>query len=149
MPGSRDAIRRSATWISAFSMPLRKSSRPCTRESRSPRIAATHGQSWATRLAAEQLNTWIAEPRSCPRGSHRAELASFDCVTAAAEGGTVWLAHSGVPDAVTGLEPSRPAHAIEGDLPALKTFDITPNEAYCFVVIDADTDDLAPFGATQ
>jgi precorrin-6B methylase 2 len=26
-----------------------------------------------------------------------------------------------------------------------RTFAITPNEAYCFVVIDADTDDLAPF----
>ena len=26
-----------------------------------------------------------------------------------------------------------------------RTFGITPTEAYCFVVIDADTDDLAPF----
>ena len=26
-----------------------------------------------------------------------------------------------------------------------RTFDIVPNDAYCFVVIDADTDDLAPF----
>ena len=98
----------------------------------------------------EQLNTWIAELSILSSRSHRAELRSFESVMALAEGWTeryVRGAHSGACiDAVTGLgTPTVLRMRLKEIFQHCRTFDITPNEAYCFVVIDADTDDLAPF----
>jgi GGDEF domain-containing protein len=98
----------------------------------------------------EQLNTWIAELSILSSRSHRMELRSFESATALAEGWAeryVRGAHSGACiDAVTGVgTPTALRMRLKEIFQHCKTFDITPNEAYCFVVIDADTDDLAPF----
>jgi len=98
----------------------------------------------------EQLNTWIAELSILSSRSHRTELRSFESAAALAEGWAeryVRAAHSGACiDAVTGLgTPTVLRMRLKEIFQHCRTFDITPNEAYCFVVIDADTDDLAPF----
>ena len=98
----------------------------------------------------EQLNTWIAELAILSSRSHRAELRSFESVAALAEGWAeryVRGAHSGACiDAVTGLgTPTVLRMRLKEIFQHCRTFGITPSEAYCFVVIDADTDDLAPF----
>jgi GGDEF domain-containing protein len=98
----------------------------------------------------EQLNTWIAELAILSSRSHRVELRSFESAAALAEGWAeryVRGAHSGACiDAVTGVgTPTALRMRLKEIFQHCKTFDITPNEAYCFVVIDADTEDLAPF----
>ena len=98
----------------------------------------------------EQLNTWIAELSILSSRSHRAELRSFESATALAEGWAeryVRGAHSGACiDAVTGLgTPTVLRMRLKEIYQHCRTFGITPTEAYCFVIIDADTDDLAPF----
>ena len=98
----------------------------------------------------EQLNTWIAELSILSSRSPRAELRSFEAVAALAEGWAeryVRGAHSGAClDAVTGLgTPSVLRLRLKEIYQHCQTFGIAPTEAYCFVIIDADTDDLAPF----
>lgn len=98
----------------------------------------------------EQLNTWIAELSLLTDRSHRAELAAFDSVAALAEGWAeryVRGAHSGAClDAVTGLgTPTLLRIRLKEIYQHCRAFGIAPNDAYCLVVIDADTDDLAPF----
>jgi hypothetical protein len=98
----------------------------------------------------EQLNTWIAELSILTTRSRRAELAAFESVTALAEGWAeryVRGAHAGACiDAVTGLgTPTLLRLRLKEIYQHCRAYDIAPNDAYCLVVIDADTDDLAPF----
>jgi hypothetical protein len=98
----------------------------------------------------EQLNAWIAALASLTKRSRRADLTSFESVAALAEGWAdryVRGAHSGAcMDAVTGLAtPMVLRLRLKEIYDHCRAYGITPTEAYCFVVIDADTDDLAPF----
>jgi hypothetical protein len=98
----------------------------------------------------EQLNTWIAELTILTTRSRRAKLTSYESVTAVAEGWAeryVRGAHAGACiDAVTGLgTPMLLRIRLKEIYQHCRAFDIAPHDAYCFVVIDADTDDLAPF----
>jgi GGDEF domain-containing protein len=98
----------------------------------------------------EHLNTWIVELSMLTSRAQRTELRSPEAITAVAEG---WAehyargAHSGACiDAVTGLgTPTSLRVRLKEIYQHCRAFGIVPNEAYCFVVIDADTDDLAPF----
>ena len=98
----------------------------------------------------EQLNTWISELSAMTGRSQRTELRSFESVAALAEGWAeryVRGAHAGVClDAVTGLgTPAVLRLRLAEIYQHCRAFGITPTDAYCFVVVDADTDDLAPF----
>lgn len=98
----------------------------------------------------EQLNVLIADLSTLTTRARRAELRSFQSVAALTEGWAeryVRGAHSGAcVDAVTGLgTPAVLRLRLKEIYQHCRTFGITPNEAYCLVVIDADTDDLAPF----
>lgn len=97
-----------------------------------------------------QLNTWIAQLSPLTTRSRRAELSAYESVAAAAEGWAeryVRGAHSGAClDAVTGLgTPTVLRMRLKEIFQHCRAFGILPNDAYCFVVIDSDTDDLAPF----
>ena len=98
----------------------------------------------------DQLNAWLEALSSLTKRSHRAELRSFQSVAAFAEGWAeryVRGVHSGAClDAVTGLgTPAVLRLRLKEIYQHCRTFGIAPNEAYCFVVVDTDTDDLAPF----
>ena len=98
----------------------------------------------------EQLNTWIAELSTLTSRSRRAELHAFESIAALAEGWAeryVRGAHSGVCiDAVTGLgTPAVLRVRLKEIYQHCRAFGISPHDAYCFVVVDAETDDLAPF----
>jgi hypothetical protein len=98
----------------------------------------------------EQLNAWLEALSTLTKRSHRAELRSFASLAAFAEGWAeryVHGAHSGAClDAVTGLgTPTVLRLRLKEIYQHCRAFGITPTDAYCFVVIDADTDDLAPF----
>lgn len=98
----------------------------------------------------EQLNTWIAALSTLTSRSHRSELRSFESVAALAEGWAeryVRGAHSGMCiDAVTGLgTPMVLRLRLKEIYQHCRAFGITPTDAYCFVIVDANTDDLAPF----
>jgi hypothetical protein len=98
----------------------------------------------------EQLNTWLDALSAMTKRSRRAELCSFESVAALAEGWAerhVRAAHSGVcTDAVTGLgTPALLRSRMKEIYQHCRAFGIAPTEAYCFVVIDADTVDLAAF----
>ena len=98
----------------------------------------------------DQLNAWLEALSSLTKRSHRAELRSFESVAAFAEGWAeryVRGVHSGACiDAVTGLgTPAVLRLRLKEIYQHCRTFGIAPNEAYCFVVVDTDTDDLAPF----
>lgn len=98
----------------------------------------------------EQLNTWIAELTTLTGRRQRAELRTFESCAALAEGWAeryVRGPHTGVCiDAVTGVgTPAVLRLRLKEIYQHCRAFDITPTDAYCFVVIDANTDDLAPF----
>ena len=98
----------------------------------------------------DQLNTWIAELSTLTGRSRRTELRSYESVAALAEGWAeryVRGAHSGVcSDAVTGLgTPAVLRIRLKEIYQHCRAFGIAPNDAYCFVIVDADTADLAPF----
>jgi hypothetical protein len=98
----------------------------------------------------EHLNVWIAELAVLTTRSRRAELRSFESVAALTEGWAeryVRGAHAGACiDAVTGLgTPTVLRLRLKETYQHCMAFGITPTEAYCLVVVDAATDDLAPF----
>jgi GGDEF domain-containing protein len=98
----------------------------------------------------EHLNAWLAALSTLTSRSRRTELRSFECVAALTEGWAeryVRGAHAGVCiDAVTGLgTPAVLRVRLREVYQHCRAFGITPTDAYCFVVIDCDTDDLAPF----
>jgi hypothetical protein len=98
----------------------------------------------------EQLNTWIHELSILTKRSLRKELTAFESVTALAEGWAeryVRGAHAGACiDAVTGLgTPTLLRIRLKEIYQHCRAFGIAPHDAYCLVVIDAATDDLAPF----
>jgi hypothetical protein len=98
----------------------------------------------------EQLNTWLDALSSLTKRSYRAELRSFEALAAFAEGWAeryVRGVHSGAClDAVTGLgSPTVLRLRLKEIYQHCRAFGITPNEAYCFVIVDANTADLAPF----
>ena len=98
----------------------------------------------------DQLSAWLEALSSLTKRSHRAELRSFESLAAFAEGWAdryVRGAHSGVCiDAVTGLgTPAVLRLRLKEVYQHCRAFGIAPNEAYSFVVVDTDTDDLAPF----
>ncbi|MEY2583510.1 MAG: hypothetical protein QOE09_3359 [Ilumatobacteraceae bacterium] len=98
----------------------------------------------------EQLNSWLHGLSNLTKRSHRTELRSFECQAAFAEGWAeryVRGGHSGVcVDAVTGLAtPTFLRLRLKEIYQHCRAFAVVPTEAYCFVIIDANTDDLAPF----
>ena len=98
----------------------------------------------------EQSNNWMCTLSMLTSRSRRTQLRSFDSVAALAEGWAeryVRGAHAGVCiDAVTGLcTPMVLRLRLKEVYQHCRAFGISPIDAYCFVVIDASTDDLAPF----
>ncbi len=98
----------------------------------------------------ERLNVWISELATLTTRSRRAELRSFESVAALTEGWAeryVRSGHSGACiDAVTGLgTPTVLRMRLKEIYQHCRAFGIAPTEAYCLVVVDAATDDLAPF----
>ncbi len=98
----------------------------------------------------EKLNGWISELSTLTTRSRRAELCSFESVAALTEGWAeryVRSGHSGACiDAVTGLgTPAVLRMRLKEIYQHCRAFGIVPTEAYCLVVVDAATDDLAPF----
>ena len=98
----------------------------------------------------EQLSAWLAALSTLTSRSRRVELRSFESMAALTEG---WAeryirgVHAGVCfDAVTGLgSPTVLRIRLKEIYQHCRAFGITPTDAYCFVVIDCDTDDLASF----
>lgn len=98
----------------------------------------------------EQLNDWLYALSNMTKGSRRADLRSFESLAAFAEGWAdryVRGGHSGVCiDAVTGLgTPTVLRLRLKEIYQHCRAFGVAPAEAYCFVIVDASTDDLAPF----
>lgn len=95
----------------------------------------------------DQLNAWLEALSSLTKRSHRAELRSFESLAAFAEGWAERYAQSGgCIDAVTGLgTPAVLRLRLKEIYQHCRAFGIAPNEAFSFVVVDTDTDDLAPF----
>jgi hypothetical protein len=98
----------------------------------------------------EQLNAWITGLATLVKRSYRSDLQSFESVAALAEGWAeryVRGAHSGAcMDAVTGLAtPLVLRLRLKEIYEHCRAFGVNPTDAYCFVVADANTDDLAPF----
>lgn len=98
----------------------------------------------------DQLNSWIADLANLVSRSRRTELLSFECMAALTEGWAerfVRGPRSGACiDAVTGLgTPAVLRLRLREIYQQCRAYGITPSEAFCFVVIDANTDDLAPF----
>jgi hypothetical protein len=98
----------------------------------------------------EHLNAWISALSTLTSRSRRAELRSFESVSALTEGWAeryVRGVHAGVCfDAVTGLgTPTVLRMRLKEVYQHCRAFHITPTDAYCFIVVDCDTDDLAPF----
>lgn len=96
------------------------------------------------------LNSWVGNLANLVSRSRRADLLSFECISSLTEG---WaeryvrgpLAGASI-DAVTGLAtPSVLRLRLREIYQQCRAYGITPTEAYCLVVVDADTDDLAPF----
>jgi hypothetical protein len=98
----------------------------------------------------DQLNDWLYALSNLTKRSRRAELRSYESLAAFAEGWAdryVRGGHSGVCiDALTGLgTPTVLRLRLKESFQHCRAFGIAPNEAYCFVVVDTSTDDLAPF----
>jgi hypothetical protein len=98
----------------------------------------------------EQLNQWLLELSSLTKRSQRAELRSFASIAALTEGWAERFVRGGYSgaclDAVTGLgTPTLLRLRLKEIYQHCRAFGIAPSDAYCFVVIDANTDDLAPF----
>jgi len=98
----------------------------------------------------EQLNAWLEALSSLTKRSYRAELRTFESLAAFAEGWAeryVRGAHSGAClDPVTGLgSPTVLRLRLKEIYQHCRAFGITPRDAYCFVIVDANTADLAPF----
>jgi hypothetical protein len=98
----------------------------------------------------DQLNRWLEALSTLTTRSHRAELRSFESLAAFTEGWAdryVRGAQSGACiDAVTGLgTPAVLRLRLKEMYQHCRAFDIAPTDAYCFVIVDANTDDLAPF----
>ncbi|MGZ4740315.1 MAG: hypothetical protein ACXVLM_13970 [Ilumatobacteraceae bacterium] len=98
----------------------------------------------------EHLTVWVSALASLTNRSRRIELRSFESVAALTEGWAeryVRGAHAGVCfDAVTGLgTPTVLRMRLKEIYQHCRAFGVTPTDAYCFVVIDCETDDLAPF----
>lgn len=98
----------------------------------------------------EHLNAWLAALSALASRSRRAELRSFESVSALTEGWAeryVRGAHAGVCfDDVTGLgTPTVLRMRLKEVYQHCRAFGITPTDAYCFIVVDCDTEDLAPF----
>jgi hypothetical protein len=97
-----------------------------------------------------ELHTWLEALSAVANRSQRNELRSFESLSALTEGWAeryVRGGHAGAClDAVTGLgSPTLLGLRLKEIYHHCRAFGITPSEAYCFVVIDSDTDDLAPF----
>src|SRR3954470_21250870 len=98
----------------------------------------------------EQMNTSPQPLSSLTKRSYRAELRTFESLAAFAEGWAeryVRGAHSGAClDPVTGLgSPTVLRLRLKEIYQHCRAFGITPRDAYCFVIVDANTADLAPF----
>ncbi len=98
----------------------------------------------------EQLNAWLEALSTLTKRSRSAELQSFPSLAAFAEGWAeryVRSTHAGAClDAVTGLAtPIVLRLRLKEIYQHCRAFGITPTDAYCFVIVDANTDDLAPF----
>jgi hypothetical protein len=98
----------------------------------------------------EELHAWIAALAALTNRSRRKQLRSFEAVSALTEGWAeryIRSAHAGsCVDAVTGLgTPTMLRMRLKEIYQQCRGFGITPSEAFCFIVVDCDTDDLAPF----
>ena len=98
----------------------------------------------------DQLNDWLYALSNLTKGSRRAELRSFESLAAFGEGWAeryVRGGQSGVCiDAVTGLgTPTVLRLRLKEIYQHCRAFQVAPAEAYCFVIVHASTDDLAPF----
>src|ERR1043165_4676326 len=96
------------------------------------------------------LNAWVGDLANLVGRSRRADLLSFDCVCSLSEG---WAERhvrgpraDSCTDAVTGLAtPAVLRLRLREVYQQCRAYGLLPTEAYCFVVVDADTGDLAPF----
>jgi hypothetical protein len=98
----------------------------------------------------EHLTAWLTGLSTLTSRSRRADLRSFESVCALTEGWAeryVRGVHAGVCfDAVTGLgTPTVLRMRLKEVYQHCRAFGITPTDAYCFIVVDCDTEDLAPF----
>jgi hypothetical protein len=98
----------------------------------------------------DELNAWIAALSTLTSRSRRAQLRSFESLAALTEGWAeryVRSASAGAClDAVTGLgTPTVLRIRLKETYQHCRAFGITPADAFCFIVIDCKTDDLAPF----
>ncbi|MEA3183634.1 MAG: hypothetical protein QOJ74_111, partial [Ilumatobacteraceae bacterium] len=98
----------------------------------------------------EHLTPWLAALATLTSRSRRRELTSLEASVAFTAGWAeqyVRGSHSGSCfDAVTGLgTPTVLRMRLKEIYQHCRAFNITPTDAYCFVIIDCDTDDLAPF----
>lgn len=97
-----------------------------------------------------QVNDWIADLGNLVPRSRRTELLSFECIASLTEGWADRMVRgpssSSCLDAVTGLAtPAVLRLRLREVYQQCRAYGITPSEAYCLVVVDANTDDLAPF----
>jgi hypothetical protein len=98
----------------------------------------------------EKLNQWLDSLSRLSKRSRRAELRSFASLAALTEGWAERYVRGGSAgaclDPVTGLgTPAFLRIRLKEIYQHCRTFGITPSDAYCFVVIDVNIDDLAPF----
>lgn len=98
----------------------------------------------------EELHAWIAALSSLTSRSRRAELRSFEAVSALTEGWAeryVRSAHAGACiDAVTGLgTPALLRMRLKEVYQHCRGYGIAPTDGFCFIVVDCSTDDMAPF----
>lgn len=98
----------------------------------------------------EQVSSWLAALSSLTSRSRRKELRSFESLAALTEGWAeryVRSPHAGACiDAVTGLgTPTVLRMRLREVYQHCRAFGVNPTDAYCFIVIDCHTDDLAPF----
>jgi hypothetical protein len=98
----------------------------------------------------DELHAWIAVLCPLTSRSRRKQLQRFESISALTEGWAeryVRSAQAGACiDAVTGLgTPTVLRMRLKEIYQQCRGFGISPAEAFCFIVVDCNTDDLAPF----
>ncbi|MEP7202910.1 MAG: hypothetical protein ABI894_09890 [Ilumatobacteraceae bacterium] len=98
----------------------------------------------------EQLNSWLETLTTLTKRSQGTELSSFASIAAFTEGWAERYVRGSFAgtclDAVTGVgTPAVLRLRLKEIYQHCRAFGIAPTDAYCFVIVDVNTDDLAPF----